>query len=135
MIRSTPSAFRTLKSAPAPKTPKGVQYEARYQLGGYNEREGARHAGLSGGDGDGAHYHGPEHARGQRVTYRAARKLRFRHHERDQERENAGRKARDRDQDQRVPAPLGRPSQARLDRHAHARQYREDESVDLIGSP
>ena len=80
MIRLTPSAFRMLKSAPAPKTPRASSTRPSYQLGGYNERESARHTGLSGRDGDRAYYHGPENAGGHRVTYSAARKLRFRHH-------------------------------------------------------
>jgi hypothetical protein len=98
MIRRTPSAFRMLKSGT--EDPEGVEYEAGDQLGGYNEREGARHTGVSGRDSDRAYYHGPENAGGYCVTYRSASKLRFRHHERDQKREHAGRKTRNRNQDQ-----------------------------------
>src|SRR3954447_17027454 len=84
---------------PRTEDTEGVQYEARYQLGRYHEREGPRHAGLPRGHRDGAHYHRPEHARGQRIDDRAARELRPGYEERDRKGAKAGCEAGDRDQD------------------------------------
>src|SRR5918995_1986100 len=79
---------------PCAEHTEGVQYETRYQLGRYHEREGARNAGLPRCHGDGAHDHRPEHARGQRVDDGAARELRPGHEERDHKSTKAPREAR-----------------------------------------
>src|SRR5215212_9925309 len=126
MIRTTPSALGMLKSAPAPKTPRASSTSPVISWAAITS-ERARHAGLPRGYRDGAHDHRPEHARGQRVDDRAARKLRPGHEERDHKRAKTGREAGDRDQPSGAQAPLGGPGQARLDRHAHASQRREDE--------
>ena len=55
--------------------PEGVEQEASYELGGYHEGEGAGYSPLPRGDGDRAHYHGTEYARGHSVSYGAACKL------------------------------------------------------------
>jgi hypothetical protein len=112
---------------PRAEDTEGIQYETRYKLGCYHEREGARYAGLPRGHRNGAHYHRPEHARGQRVDDRAARELRPGHEERDHKGAKARREPGNRDQASGSQAPLGGPGQARLDRHAHASQRGEDE--------
>ena len=115
-----------LKSAPAPKIPRASSTRPVISWAPITS-ERARDAGLPRGDGYGADDDGPEDAGDHRVGYRAARELRFRHEERDQEGAKAGREARDRDQGRGPKGPLGRTRQARLDRDAHARQHREDE--------
>src|SRR5918995_2500228 len=122
-----PEGLRDAEVGPRAEDAKGVEHEARYQLGRYHEREGACNAGLASGDGDGADDHGTQDARGQRVDYRATRELGPCHEKRDHQGASPGREARDRDQDRGAQSALGRPRQARLDSDAHTRQKREDE--------
>ena len=125
-IRATPSAFRTLKLAPAPKKPRASSSRLARSWDAITS-ERARDPALRRRDGDGSDYDRAEDSRSHGVPYRAARELGPGHNQRDRKRERAGREAGERHHHGWTEYPLGRSGKVGLHRHAHAGQYSEDD--------